>query len=179
MSKGNFEIIRYTVNPSSSDQTGKPSVYIGLYSTDEGRKSKSKLSSEQLINLGRSQSRPSGNQTPCDIAFAKADFISCVVVSELKDVTAEEANRAKAVLVDKVDTSIYILLNQRSMGAKELNDARKRHAETQYEYFKTHRDALKNPSNIKRNAVIELMLEGYPVEDAFEQVFQEYGDYLV
>ena len=65
------------------------------------------------------------------------------------------------------------------MGAKELNDARKRHAETQYEYVKTHRDALKIPSNIKRNAVIELMLEVYPVEDAFEQVFQEYGDYLL
>lgn len=164
----NYELVQYTVNPTAD----KPAVYIGLYLTADDRRSKAEMTSEQLINSGKAQSRPSGNQTRVDIAFGQASEIIAERIGFLESVSQETANIEKSKRVSEVDTAKYELLNSKTGGAKGMKALLKDIEQAQWDYYRDNKETcgIKNPSRFIKAAIVNLMLEGVPVEDAFAEI---------
>jgi len=166
-----YEIVKYTVNPNSEN----PAVYVALYSYD-GVKSKSERSPESVIKSGKTQSGPTGNRTPFDLALGKANELHMEQLEVIRGASQEKANLIKAKYINEVDGAKYEILNQSSGGAKGTKKLYDECAKIQYEYHKANPGLIKNPSREKKTAVINLMMhEGLSVEDAFSQVIKEMG----
>ena len=160
-----YELIQYTLNPLSET----PQVYIGLYLLGEGKPSKSRLTAEQVIRNGQRQSGPSGNQTRFDIASGRAQDVRVSQLSVFEASSPEMANKAKMEAIKAVDTARFELLNSAMSGARNSTVLRDQYAKDLWEFHQSNPGYIRNSGSALKHAVIDLMMEGYPLLDAIAE----------
>lgn len=87
-----YEIVKYIIKKSDWI---KPKLHIGCHRLEEGQRPFSELSSEQMIQRGKSQSGVGGNNTKTDKALSQADSVELVVVRQLTDIDEKRAEFIK------------------------------------------------------------------------------------